>query len=322
MELRLGIDPIAERLGLSFTALGIDPAYSLDGFRAAHPFPVAVRLAMLGFRVMPTRVETKIPCVKGWPERATTDPTRLARWQSQFNPNWSILTGRENGVIVLDIDGEQGRADLARLETELGALPLTWRCNSGRVNGGFHIWLRPPPGNDDLRNQQPLPGYKVDVRGFHGHVVVAGSLHKSGNRYAWAPGCSPDEIALAECPPEWWAWLPKKDEAVAAPLSKSTPSARQSSPVKRTRDPASYLFGDDPGYGGFQDPISKNAIRYFLKAGDEAPAEPIISGLQRMIVAAPKDHGRDVSRYLHGPDLPRLVERARLFVKENVSEES
>lgn len=295
---------------------GIDPALAYDGFRAAHPFPVAVRLAMLGFRVLPTRVQTKIPCVRGWPERATTDPAKLAMWQAQFKSNWSVLTGRENGVVVIDVDGERGRADLARLESELGALPRTWRCNSGRTNGGFHVWLRPPPGADDLRNQQPLPGYKIDIRGFHGHIVISGSLHSSGTRYAWADGCAPNEIELAECPPEWWDWLPKKVTTSSVPRSKKVmPSARRgsSSGKSRRRSPASLLIGDGEGYGGFQDPIFKNAIQYFLKAGVEAPESIIIEALREMISEAPKDEGRDVSRYMAGNDLPRLVKRAREF---------
>lgn len=312
-----------EQFERALIALGVDPAHAHEGFRASHPLPVAVRLAMEGIRVMPTRVQEKIPCVKGWPERATTDPAKLAQWQARFNPNWSILTGRENGIVVLDIDGERGAMDLARLESELGPLPDTWRCNSGRVGGvSFHVWLSCPPGTDDLRNQQPIPGTKIDVRGFHGHVVVSGSLHRSGNHYAWAPGCSPDEIELAECPAAWWAWLPKREAAPTSTRSYSTSPARRGTSIKRTHDPTSYLIGEGPGYGGFQDPISKNAIRYFFNAGIEAPGEPIITGLRRIIVAAPKDHERDVTRYLRGPDLPRLVERARKFVKEKVSEES
>jgi hypothetical protein len=302
----------------ALTALDIDPRHAAEGFCAKHPFAVAVRLAMLGLRVLPTRVQTKIPCMKGWPERATTDPAKLAPWQARFEPNWSILTGRENGVIVLDIDGAQGVADLARLESELGPLPDTWRCNSGRVGGGFHIWLRPPPGTDDLRNQQPITGTKIDVRGHHGHIVVSGSLHRSGNRYAWVLDCSPDDIELAECPASWWAFLPKKESAPTNTRSRTSPSVRHTRGVARKHDPASYLIGDGPGYGGFQDSIFKNAIRYFRLAGSGAPDDVIVAGLRKLISAAPKDHGRDVSRYLSGQDLPRLVQRARFFVKERV----
>lgn len=313
-RLESGTSIAMDHLERALADLGIDPRHAADGLHAEHPFPVAVRLAMLGFRVLPTRVQTKVPCIKGWPERATTDAATLARWQSRFNPNWSILTGRKNGVIVLDIDGEQGRDDLERLEGELGALPPTWRCNSGRVNGGFHVWLACPPGTDDLRNQQPIPGTKIDVRGWHGHVVVSGALHSSGTRYAWAAGCSPDDCELAECPAAWWAWLPKKESESPATRSRS-PSRTGARRPSVPHDPASRLIGDGSGYGGFENPIYRNAIDYFFRAGSAAPADPVISALRRMIIAAPKDRARDVTRYLNGPDLPRVVERARNFVE-------
>lgn len=305
-----------QSLATVLARFGIDPALADDGFRAAHPFSVAIRLAMAGFRVMPTRRGVKkMPLIKRWPERASASPAQLAIWQSQFGQNYSILTGRENGVIVLDIDGEKGRVDLAKLEAELGPLPVTWRCESGRVGGGFHLWFSPPPGDDDLRNQQPIPGHKIDIRGHHGHIVVSGSLHHSGNRYAWAPGCSPDEIELAECPEAWWDWLPKKESATA-PRARSTSSTRRGPPRERVHDPTSLKIGDGEGYGGFQNPIFSNAKRYFRKAGPDAPADIIMDMLRKIIEAAPKDPGRDVSRYLDGPDLERQVERARDYVKQ------
>jgi hypothetical protein len=282
-------------------------------------FLVTIQLAEMGYRCLPTDM-WKIPKIVEWQLRATTDIELLVQWERGYfapwkieeaHPNWSILTGRENGVIVIDIDGEQGRADLKKLEDRFGPLPTTWRCNSGRVDGGFHIWMRPPPGTDDLKNQQPIPGFKLDVRGYHGHIVLSGSLHRSGSRYAWAPGCSPDEIDLAECPPAWWEWLPKKGDEHSSPPRKSGPRTSQ---VQHHHDHASLLIGDGNGYGGFQNPIYKNAIRYFFKAGPGADAGPAITVLREMITAAPKDQSRDVSRYFSGPDLPRIVERARRFV--------
>lgn len=292
------------------------------GFSPA--FAAAIELATLGFRCLPTD-RWKIPKIVEWQLRATTDIDLLFQWERGYfapwrieepHPNWSVLTGRENGVIVLDIDGNQGRSDLAKLEFVHGPLPATWRCNSGRLNGGFHIWLRPPPGTDDLKNQQPIPGFKLDVRGYHGHVVISGSLHHSGIRYGWAPGCSPDEIELAECPPAWWEWLPKKVPDGETAPRKSGSRVAPRTDMKRNHDPASYLVGDGDGYGGFQDPIHKNAIQYFFNAGVEAPAEIIIETLREIIMDAPKSPGRDVSRYLDGPDLPRIVDRAREFVKQ------
>jgi hypothetical protein len=295
----------------ALAALGIDPEFAPQRFQAPHAFVNAALLGERGLRLMPSNLK-KIPMLKGWPERASADPAKLAHWQKKMDPPcWSILCGRSGGVFVLDADGPQGLADLARLEAELGPLPPTWRVRSGRADAGEHVWLALPPGEDDLKNQQPLSGTRVDVRGFHGQTVVAGSQHKSGRRYEWLPGFSPDNVPLAECPEPWWNYLPKRGEsAVGSARARRVGKGH----VVRDRAPNSRLIGDGPGFGGFQDSIAANARDYFFRAGVEAPAEIITASLRRMIVAAPKDADRDVSRYMDGPDLSRIVERARSFV--------
>ena len=286
----------------------------LNPARAAKALPVALTLAREGFKMIQVSPISKHPTMPDWPNRATSDTALILRWDGHWpGMNWGVLTGRDgdSGLLVLDADGERGIADLARFEADHGAL-RTWRVRSGR---GEHVWLRLPPGDDDVKNQQPLAGTKVDVRGFHGQAVTPGSLHhKSGRRYEWLPGCAPGEIELQTCSPEWWAWLPKRNEAVTASRVK-TPSARRS-PGRTAHDPASLLIGDGPGYGGFQDPVYKNAIQYFFRAGADAPASIIIGMLREMIAEAPKEEGRDVSRYMAGNDLPRIVERARKYVKQ------
>ncbi len=297
-------------------AIGIHSKCADVGFGTDNAFVVAIMLANLGYRVIPCW-PNKVPKIDEYQFLASANPRQLVRWRAELYPRcWSILTGRDNGVIVIDSDGEAGRRDLAELEAKLGKLPPTWRCASGRVDGGEHIWLRPPPGADDVMNQQGTLGYHLDIRGWHGHAVISGSPHKSGNRYAWVPGFSPMDVELAECPPTWWDWLPEK-VFVPSPRTRgsSNSSRRSSGPrVHLKHDPNSLIIGDGDGYGGFQNPIYKNAIQYFFGAGDDVLAEPIIDALREMIEAAPKLPGRDVSRYMTGPDLPRIVERAREFV--------
>jgi hypothetical protein len=294
--------------------LGEDSSYAELGLRAPHPFITAIHLGSRNLRMLPTRKSTKVPHIRNWPELATFDPLQLVQWQAQFNPNWSILTGRANGVFVLDGDGPQGKDDLIRLQQDLGALPPTWRTVSPRLDGGFHLYFRLPPGTEDLRNQQPLRGTKIDVRGYHGYVVVPGSLHMSGRRYVWDDGCSPDEVELAECPPTWWEWLPKRDGAQPAARQHSS-RTRSSTVLKHEHQRGSYLIGDGPQHGGFQDPIYRNAIRFFLQAGPNASRETLIELLWELIQQAPKVAGRSVDRYHPGNgDLERIVDRARDYV--------
>ena len=291
------------------------------GYRAADPFIVAYLLAhRQDKRVFPS-TEFKTPYIQGFQNYATTNLDVLWYWQQRYGDNYSVLTGRDNGVFILDVDGDQGRATLAELEAVLGPLPRnTWRVISPRVAGGEHVWLRFPEGTVDLRNQQPVTVdgrafVGLDVRSWHGYAVIPGSRYKLTDlRYQWAPGCAPDETELAECPAEWWQFLPKKVfEEESAPRAPGSGGTRGGY-VKHDHDSASRLIGD--GYGGFQNPLYKNAIRYFFKRGVDADATPVIRVLREMILAAPKGEGRDVSRYMSGDDLPRIVENARKFVKK------
>ena len=64
----------------------------------------------------------KHPAIKGWQKAATTDPEQIRAWwkqNSEYNP--AILTG--GSLAVLDVDGEEGRESLRRLEEKHGPLP-------------------------------------------------------------------------------------------------------------------------------------------------------------------------------------------------------
>jgi hypothetical protein len=297
----------------ALTKLRIDPLQFAKGLRAEDPFLVAARLSQSGYRVLPSRAANKVPYVNRWQHRATTNLPTMADWQVRFeSPNFSILTGRENGVWILDIDGEQGFADLVHIQNEFGMLPRTWTVESGRVGGGMHLWFKPTPGSeDDLRTMAHVFGLNLDLRGWHGHAVLAGSLHKNGKRYRWADGCAPDECDLAALPAAWAEALPKHVDSGSVARA---PRRATSSGVRTDQDPKSIIIGDGEGYGGFDAPIYKLAIRYFLSAGLDAPEEMIIEALWRMIQAAPKGPYRSVERYTPGGGvLERVVRNAREF---------
>ena len=131
---------------------------------------------------------------------ASTDPEVIRGWWRKWpDSNIGIRTGAESGLIVLDIDPDHGGdASLAELERIHGPLPRTVQQATG--GGGRHyVFLHP---GSPVRNRAGFrPG--LDVRGDGGYIVAPPSGHISGERYAWAPGCSPDEIELAALP----AWL-------------------------------------------------------------------------------------------------------------------
>ena len=154
----------------------------------------------------------------------TKDPTHIERWWKKWpDANLGILTGQESGLVVLDVDGEDGKASLLALTAANGPLPKTPMVKTGRTGNdgkrkGCHYYFRAPAGIS-IRNSAGLVGKGLDVRADGGYVVAPPSLHPSGLLYEWlAP-----EQPLADLPP----WLLAKLEEVK-------PSPLAQAPLERT----------------------------------------------------------------------------------------
>lgn len=131
---------------------------------------------------------------------ATTDETTIMEWWTRWpDANVGVATGPSSGIIAIDIDPRhEGDESLADLEGKNGKLPDTVEAVTG--GGGFH----------KLYNH---PGYKIpcsagklgrglDVRGDDGYIVVAPSIHVSGEEYEWEISSNPNDIETSDAP-EW-----------------------------------------------------------------------------------------------------------------------
>jgi hypothetical protein len=124
----------------------------------------------------------------------------VRRWFERWpDANFAIVTGRLSGLVVLDIDPRHGGADsVAAFEAERGPLPATIEVLTG--GGGRHLYFRHPGAR--VGNRVGLrPG--IDLRADGGCVVAPPSVHPSGRRYAWRPGCAPDDLPPAPLPRGW-----------------------------------------------------------------------------------------------------------------------
>jgi hypothetical protein len=106
--------------------------------------------------------------------------------------------GGAASLVCVDIDGDEGRASLKKLEAENSKLPKTRSQTTGRAGGGEHFLFHVDPFYVDwIRNRAKVaPG--LDFRSEGGLIVAAPSLHLSGNRYQWRDPNYP----IAELP-EW-----------------------------------------------------------------------------------------------------------------------
>jgi len=154
--------------------------------------PEIIFAAGRGWHILPVQARGKLPLVKGWPEEATSDTTQLEAWQHQHPAcNWGLATGKASGLVVIDIDGAEGRASLADLERQGLTLPPTLTVTTGRTDGGEHRYYRPPSGVDIRNDQSGKIGAHVDARGTGGFVVCPPSFHASGKQYSFIDPSAP-----------------------------------------------------------------------------------------------------------------------------------
>lgn len=120
------------------------------------------KLAEQGLKVFP--VKDKRPLVK-WSEHATSDPQRIAEWESQFKDcDWAIPTGPENGIAVIDIDTEEAEHWWTSQWFFEGTSVKT-------PSGGRHIFYAIDPTLDIQTNVSKVHE-GLDVRGSGGYVVA------------------------------------------------------------------------------------------------------------------------------------------------------
>jgi len=137
-----------------------------------------------GWHILPVQARGKLPLVKGWPEEATSDIAQLEAWQHQHPAcNWGLATGKASGLVVIDIDGTEGRASLADLERQGLTLPATLTVTTGRADGGEHRYYFGSSGVEIRNDQSGKIGAHIDVRGTGGFVVCPPSIHPSGKQY-------------------------------------------------------------------------------------------------------------------------------------------
>lgn len=205
----------------------------------------ALSCVAAGWTVVALSPRSKRPMRRG---RGTLAPgTVRETWRREPSANVGInLDG--TGVVVLDEDGETGRASLDALVERTGVpLPETFVVTTGRQDGGRHLWYRLPPGCEALTNQGsgrdgPHPGLDVKFRWL---VVAPGSRHRTGAFYTanWSRMARREE--LAELPRPLYDAL----AAVGHPQQPTRTRCRGRREIEVTRAPDRRRQGPPPVQG-------------------------------------------------------------------------
>ncbi len=153
---------------------------------------IALAWARQGRPVFPVGAD-KRPLTKHGLHDATTDPDRIGHyWTAHPTANIAVRTGEPSGLVVLDIDGQDGADSLHDLEREHGRLPTTASVVTPRR--GQHFYFAWPGVPIKTTARKIAPG--IDIRGDGGYVLVPPSRTAAGI-YEY------DELGLRPMP----AWL-------------------------------------------------------------------------------------------------------------------
>lgn len=142
----------------------------------------AIELAALGFHIFPLRVNSKLPLIKDFPNKATRDPEVIKDWwldpimetENDFNIGISTSNfGDNEALIVIDVDNKgtkKGDETLDLLDMLGKELPETFTQYT--PTGGRHFVFRHSMA---LKQGVNVLGDGLDIRSKGGYIVGAGS---------------------------------------------------------------------------------------------------------------------------------------------------
>lgn len=131
---------------------------------------------------------------------ATVAEALIREWyEAEPDCGWAIATGRESGLVGLDVDPRAGGDESLRdLEARYGPLPRTPIVLTG--GGGNHYYFRHPGGH--ISNSSGKLGPGLDLKADGGYLVCPPSVHQMKRAYRWDVAARFDEVDLAD-PPDW-----------------------------------------------------------------------------------------------------------------------
>ncbi|TKB77283.1 MAG: hypothetical protein E8D42_14280 [Nitrospira sp.] len=244
--------------------------------RNGHPSSEPVLMyAARGWQITP--LNGKIPFLRNWPEKGTTNLNKIRSYLRK-GQNVGIITGEISGLLVLDEDPRHGGDEsLRKLEAQYGPLPATPRVRTG--SGGHHYYFQHPK-NVVIHNSAGKLGVGLDIKTTKGQVVAPPSIHpETKQAYEWDRAYHPDGVPLAPAP----TWLleklqhtdasPRNDASKANPTGDKIPAGE--------RNDFLYRLGRSLKAKG----LSDDAIRAALHAENQAKCDPICDedGIERVL---------------------------------------
>ncbi|MCC7572644.1 MAG: bifunctional DNA primase/polymerase, partial [Candidatus Methanofastidiosum sp.] len=186
-------------------------------------FDQAIKYFYLGLNIIPLRERDKISIIP-WRryQIEKVDIRDIDGWWSQWpNANIGIVTGSISRLLVLDIDGEEGRQSL-----KIASKDATINTPVARSSRGKHYYFR---ANRIFRTCAGiLPG--VDVRCEGGIIVAPPSVHPSGRVYEWEKSIFGNDL---EDTPTWLSEILSEREGKDKAKEATIPLGKRNSELTR-----------------------------------------------------------------------------------------
>lgn len=182
------------------------------------PVKYARRWLSVGAAIVPLQRRTKVPA-KGFSSRApiVEKAALIAYFHENPDANFGVCCGGPAGLLVVDIDVKNnvdGKATLARLEAQHGALPATVTILT--PSGGRHLYFQTT--DPRARNSASTIGPGIDVRADGGYAVGPGCrLASAGKSYRYLRGHNLSDIDIAIAPTWLLGLMGAKPMETAAP---------------------------------------------------------------------------------------------------------
>lgn len=240
----------------------------LSGLR--RTLDIALTYLAWGWSIVPQAPGAKMPTVKWKPfqdERPSSELVEswFAKWP---DAGIALILGPTSNVFVIDVDGTEAHAVLIN---RLGKEPSAPKVLSGsREPFRYHLFFQCP--NSVVTRAKLTPWHeKLEFRGFGGILIVPPSKHKSGHRYVWAPGRSPDEISLPQVPPEILnALKPARKKEYSSPVLKRIDD------VDASRRTLAFLTGRYANESGWNQRLFNAACDLHGRKLPLSTAEPLL----------------------------------------------
>lgn len=161
----------------------------------AAEFYAAKGLKILALAEKDKRPDGRV-CPNGF-KNATNDLTKVkSAWAQQPHLNIGIVTGKENGIVVVDIDGNEGKTTWSNLIKQHAYKSQTLKITTGK---GCHLYFKYPVALSVVKNRVRFVD-GIDIRADGGYIVAAPSVHPSGRKYKVA---RPVDFSELEELPDW-----------------------------------------------------------------------------------------------------------------------